>query len=88
MLAPYHHGTLRTRTMSLPDHDPCQAEQNKTTCFPVGRTRSVVKAGSTMCSNRRLPELSEHSSSPRPVALRGGRMKNQGHNKQEYISLE
>lgn len=44
MLSPYQLGTLRTRTMSLLELDPCQAEHTEITCF-FSDTRWKYKKG-------------------------------------------
>lgn len=78
MLSPYQLGTLRIRTMSLPELDPCQAEHTEITCFSSG-TKSKYKKGGVLqhAQIAGSPELSEQSSPPSSVALRDGRMKTQ-----------
>lgn len=45
MLSPYQLGTLRTRTMSLQELDPCQAGQTEITCFFSGTNSKYKKGG-------------------------------------------
>lgn len=45
VLSPYQLGTLRTRTMSLPELDPCQAEHTEIACFSSDTRWKYKKGG-------------------------------------------